>query len=168
MKTILYKARKCYRIKNIVSENYFLFDDEKKALQAIRELDDKCFVVIMGYYQLETFKLYRALSKAKIPYAAYQTAAMNDIFKGTSSLLSGYHQAYPLLPKELDLLPGLIMNRVAMSAIICEWRAIDHPDNQEYILGGIQRMWKTLEALLKSDLEGVATTLKNNLTPVVD
>jgi hypothetical protein len=29
-------------------------------------------------------------------------------------------------------------------------------------------MWKTLEALLKSDLEGVATTLKNNLTPVVD
>jgi hydroxylysine kinase len=100
--------------------------------------------------------------------AAYQTAAMNDIFKGTSSLLSGYHQTYPLLPKELDLLPGLIMNRVAMSAIICEWRAIDHSDNQEYILGGIQRMWKTLETLLKSDLEGVATTLKNNLTPVVD
>jgi hypothetical protein len=61
-----------HRIEKIVSEDYFLFYDEKKAIQAIPKLGEGCFVVIAGYYQLETFKIYRALSKANIPYAAWQ------------------------------------------------------------------------------------------------
>ena len=32
-------------------------------------------MVVSGYYQLQTFKIYRALSKANIPYAAWQTSA---------------------------------------------------------------------------------------------
>ena len=40
-----------HRIEKIVSEDYFLFYDDKKALQAIRELDGECFVVIIGYYE---------------------------------------------------------------------------------------------------------------------
>jgi len=63
------------RIEKITSEDYFLFYDEKKAIKAIHELGEGCFVVIMGYYQLESFKIYRALSKAKIPYAAYITSS---------------------------------------------------------------------------------------------
>ena len=62
-----------HRIEKIISEDYFLFHDEKKAIQAIHELGEDCFVVIMGYYQLQTFKIYRALSKANIPYAAWIT-----------------------------------------------------------------------------------------------
>ena len=64
-----------HRIEKIISEDYFLFHDEKKAIQAIHELGEDCFVVIMGYYQLQTFKIYRALCKANIPYAAWQTSA---------------------------------------------------------------------------------------------
>ena len=64
-----------HRIEKITSEDYFLFSDEKKAIQAIHELGEDCFVVIMGYYQLQTFKIYRALSKANIPYAAWVTGA---------------------------------------------------------------------------------------------
>jgi hypothetical protein len=63
-----------HRIEKIISEDYFLFYDEKKAIQAIHELGENCFVVCTAYYQLETFKIYRALSKTKIPYAAWQTS----------------------------------------------------------------------------------------------
>ena len=97
--------------------------------------------------------------------ASYQTVAMNDIFKGTLSLLSGFNRVCPLNADELDLLPGLIMNRIAMSVIICEWRAIDHPENKEYILGGIKKTWKTLETLVEKDLKAIATQLKNSLKP---
>ena len=100
--------------------------------------------------------------------ASYQTVAMNDIYKGTVSFLSGYNRVCPLNTEELDLLPGLIMNRIVMSVIICEWRAIDHPENQEYILGGITKTWKTLETLIEEDLEGIATQLKNSLIPVIE
>jgi hypothetical protein len=62
------------RIDKFISDDYFLFYDEKKAIQAIHELGEDCFVVVMGYYQLETFKIYRALSKTNIPYAAWQTS----------------------------------------------------------------------------------------------
>ncbi len=51
------------------SKNYILFKENKKAHQAIEELDKECFVVVIGYYQAETFKFYRALSKSNIPYA---------------------------------------------------------------------------------------------------
>jgi hypothetical protein len=64
-----------HRIEKIISEDYFLFSDEKKAIKAIHELGEDCFVVISGYYQLQTFKIYRALSKANIPYAAYITSS---------------------------------------------------------------------------------------------
>jgi hypothetical protein len=64
-----------HRIGKIISEDYFLFYDEKKAIKAIHELGEDCFVVVIGYYQLESFKIYRALSKAKIPYAAYITSS---------------------------------------------------------------------------------------------
>jgi hypothetical protein len=64
-----------HRIEKIISEDYFLFYDEVKAIQAIHGLGEDCFVVVSGYYQLKTFKIYRALSKANIPYAAWQTSS---------------------------------------------------------------------------------------------
>jgi hypothetical protein len=64
-----------HRIEKIISDDYSLFYDEKKAIQAIHELDEDCFVVVAGYYQLENFKIYRALSKANIPYAAFITSS---------------------------------------------------------------------------------------------
>ena len=62
-----------HRIEKITSKDYFLFHDEKKAIQAIHELGEDCFVVVMGYYQARTFKIYRALSRANITYAAWVT-----------------------------------------------------------------------------------------------
>jgi hypothetical protein len=63
------------RIEKITSKDYFLFYDEKKAIQAINELGESCFVVVTGYYELKTFNIYRALSKTKTPYASWITSA---------------------------------------------------------------------------------------------
>ena len=57
------------------SEDYFQFYDNKKAIQAIHELGEECFVVVTGYYQLETFNIFRTLSKSQVPYAAWHTDA---------------------------------------------------------------------------------------------
>ena len=81
-----------HRIEKITSEDYFLFSDEKKAIQAIHELGEDCFVVIMGYYQLQTFKIYRALCKANIPYAAWITLFYSYTLY---YFLNGFVIAYP-------------------------------------------------------------------------
>ena len=52
-------------------EDYFLFHEEKVAVQAIQNLGSECFVVITGYYQAENFKICQALSRTSIPYAIY-------------------------------------------------------------------------------------------------
>ena len=39
-----------HRIEKIISEDYFLFYDEVKAIQAIHGLGEDCFVVVTSYY----------------------------------------------------------------------------------------------------------------------
>ena len=51
------------------SKSQFPFYDNDKAIQAIRKLDKECFVIMSGWYQKETFSIYKALSKSNIPYA---------------------------------------------------------------------------------------------------
>ena len=64
----------------------------------------------------------------------------------------------------MDLLPSLVVNRIAMTAIISEWRAKEHPENQDYILGNINRTWEVLKKLQKSEYVEAAEQLKNNLS----
>ena len=45
------------RIEKITSKDYFLFYNEKKAIQAINELGESCFVVVAGFYQLKNFNI---------------------------------------------------------------------------------------------------------------
>ena len=52
-----------------VIENYFLVHEDKEAVQAIQSLGSECFVVMVGFYQAENFKIFQALSKTSIPYA---------------------------------------------------------------------------------------------------
>ena len=95
--------------------------------------------------------------------AAYQTVSCGDLFQGTADILKGYHSANPLQEQELDLLPSLVVNRIAMTAIISEWRAKEHPENQDYILGNINRTWEVLNRLHKQEYADIAERLKNSL-----
>ena len=95
--------------------------------------------------------------------AAYQAVSYADLFLGTTYILKGYHSANPLQEQEVDLLPSLVVNRIAMTAIISEWRAKEHPENQDYILGNINRTWEVLNKFQKHDYAEIAEQLKNNL-----
>ena len=95
--------------------------------------------------------------------AAYQTVSCADLFLGTADILKGYHSVNPLQEQELDLLPSLVVNRIAMTAIISEWRAKEHPKNQDYILGNINRTWEVLNRLHKQEYADIAERLKNSL-----
>ena len=88
--------------------------------------------------------------------AAYQTVATEDLVQGTVHLLSGYQKEYPLNENELALLPALITNRITMTVIIGEWRGAQHPENKQYILGGVDQSWRVLEELCMLNLESVA------------
>ena len=88
--------------------------------------------------------------------AAYQTVATEDLIQGTTHLLSGYQKEYPLNENELALLPALIINRITMTVIIGEWRSVQHPENKQYILGGVEKSWRILEELCTLNLDGVA------------
>ena len=95
--------------------------------------------------------------------AAYQTVNCADLFLGTTDILTGYHSINPLQEQELDLLPSLVVNRIAMTAIISEWRAKEHPENQDYILGNINRTWEALNKFQKHEYADIAERLKNSL-----
>ena len=90
--------------------------------------------------------------------AAYQTTATKDLIQGTTHLLSGYQKEYPLNENELALLPALITNRITMTVIIGEWRGAQHPENKQYILGGVEKSWRILEELCRLNLESAAET----------
>jgi len=55
------------------------------------------------------------------------------------------------------------VNRIAMTAIISEWRAKEHPKNQDYILGNIIRTWEVLNRIQKQEYADIADQLKNSL-----
>jgi hypothetical protein len=67
------------------SEIYSLFNEKKKAVQAIQNLGDECFVVMLGFYHAESFKIFRPLSKTNIPYAIYSA----NTFPGTMGCKEG-------------------------------------------------------------------------------
>jgi len=95
--------------------------------------------------------------------AAYQSVSSEDLSLGTTDILKGYHSVNPLQEQEIDLLPSLVVNRIAMTAIISEWRAKEHPENQDYILGSINRTWEALNKFQKHDYAEIAEQLKNSL-----
>ena len=95
--------------------------------------------------------------------AAYQAVSCADLFLGSVDILKGYHSVNPLQEHEIDLLPSLVVNRIAMTAIISEWRAKEHPENQDYILGNINRTWEVLSKFQKHDYAKIAEQLKNSL-----
>jgi len=78
---------------------------------------------------------------------AYQLFDVPDPLSAACDLLGAYHVTNPLREQELDLLLELIIGRILMSATISEWRAREHPENAEYILGDMDATWNALKAL---------------------
>jgi 4-aminobutyrate aminotransferase-like enzyme/Ser/Thr protein kinase RdoA (MazF antagonist) len=69
-----------------------------------------------------------------------------DLVGAAAEIIAGYHEIIPLEDTELRILYDLIAARLTMLNVIAFWRVTLHPDNQEYIIGGVEKTWHTLEA----------------------
>ena len=47
--------------------------------------------------------------------------------------------------------------------VISEWRASEHPENREYILGSVEKAWTVLEGIVTSGYEHSAEELTDYL-----
>jgi len=70
----------------------------------------------------------------------------NDPVGAAAEVIAGYHEIIPLEDAELRILYDLIAARLTMLNVIAAWRVTLHPDNREYITGGVEQTWTTLEA----------------------
>jgi len=95
--------------------------------------------------------------------ASYQVVKQQDLFIGTCDLLAGYQDEYPLTEAEISLLPGLIVNRITMTLVISEWRAAEHPENRDYILGAVEQTWAALQNILAKGYKNTSKELTDYL-----
>jgi len=68
-----------------------------------------------------------------------------DPVETAAEIIVGFHEIIPLEDAELRILYDLIAARLTMLNIIASWRVTIHPDNKEYIIGGVEQTWITLE-----------------------
>ena len=59
----------------------------------------------------------------------------DDPYAGVLPIVAAYNDVTPLEAAEIGLLPRLIAVRLAATITISSWRASEHPDNRDYILG---------------------------------
>ncbi|GAG03202.1 unnamed protein product, partial [marine sediment metagenome] len=66
-------------------------------------------------------------------------------------IIAGYHEMIPLESAELRVLYDLIAARLTMLNVIAYWRLTLHPYNREYIMGGVEETWTSLEVWRAQD-----------------
>lgn len=100
--------------------------------------------------------------------AAYQVIGRDDELGALAEIAAAFHAVRPLEPAEIDVLFHLVQLRLATSVAICAWRAREHPDNVDYILGGHEASLRTMERLEAIDEREATRVLRHELgLPVV-
>jgi len=86
-------------------------------------------------------------------------APVNDLFAAGRDLLRGYLGVTELSAEELQLIPHLVMARVAARALITSFRAQVMPDNSTYILRNTEQGWAQLEWFLEHSVVDLSAML---------
>jgi len=66
-------------------------------------------------------------------------------------IVTGYNDVISLEKEELRVLFDLIGTRLAMLNLIASWRDTIHPENHDYIVGGIEQTWRVLKVWREQD-----------------
>jgi 4-aminobutyrate aminotransferase-like enzyme len=72
-----------------------------------------------------------------------------------AEIVSGYHEMIQLEEPELHILYDLIAARLITLNVIAIWRVTIHPNNSDYIMGGVEETWHTLKAWRGLDSDDV-------------
>ena len=68
----------------------------------------------------------------------------NDPVEVAAEIIAAYNETIPLEPAEISILYDLIATRLTMLNVIATWRVTLYPENQEYIMGGVEQVWDIL------------------------
>ncbi len=79
--------------------------------------------------------------------ASYHVRADNNPLADVTEYVSAYRAVSPLHDEEFKLLTDLVVTRLAMTVLITSWRAVQYPDNRDYILRNAPHAWRGLEAI---------------------
>jgi hypothetical protein len=91
-------------------QNYFLFLSESEGLKSISELPPDSFAIIIFGFGPASFKIYRSLSKARIPYCPLTNSSLPEDEKQKSSeILSTVNRAIKkIFPLNIDTLKKIL------------------------------------------------------------
>ncbi|WP_405236195.1 aminotransferase class III-fold pyridoxal phosphate-dependent enzyme [Lentisalinibacter orientalis] len=95
--------------------------------------------------------------------AAYQLIGHDEPLAVLAEIAAAFHAVRPLEPAEVDILFHLVQLRLATSVAICAWRAREHPENVDYILGGHEASLRTMEQLEAIDEQEATRVLRREL-----
>jgi len=70
---------------------------------------------------------------------------IDDPVAVAAQIVSGYNERIPLEEVELRSLFDLVGARLTMLNVIASWRVTIHPDNHDYIMGGVDSTWRILK-----------------------
>ena len=89
---------------------------------------------------------------------------------GTAAeVTAGYHAVTPLEDDELRLIFDLVATRCAMYVAVANWRVCDHPENSDYIMGGVEEAAALLDQMREWGAERMYDELRRACaTPVAD
>jgi 4-aminobutyrate aminotransferase-like enzyme/Ser/Thr protein kinase RdoA (MazF antagonist) len=108
----------------------------------VSEDDPGCIVGIIDFGDMTHTSLIIDLATTIAP----MLHGYNDPVGVATEVIAGYHEIIPLKDAELRILYDLIAARLTMLNVIAAWRVTLHPDNRDYITGGVEQTWATLEA----------------------
>jgi Ser/Thr protein kinase RdoA (MazF antagonist) len=80
---------------------------------------------------------------------SYQITTVGHPLESFAQFLAAYRSVLPLLPQEVEILPDLILVRLALWITITSWRAFREPDNAHYVLRNARTVYTSLERLLQ-------------------
>jgi hydroxylysine kinase len=86
---------------------------------------------------------------------AHQCRDETDSVAAACDVLKGYHAVKPLTEQEVNLLWDLICTRISIGVAIRAWRTATVPEICSYDPKKYERLWISLEALLRSGAEAI-------------
>jgi 4-aminobutyrate aminotransferase-like enzyme/Ser/Thr protein kinase RdoA (MazF antagonist) len=117
----------------------------------VAENDPGCIVGIIDFGDMTHTPLVIDLATTIAP----MLRGHDDPLGVAAEIVSGYHETIQLEELELHILYDLIAARLIMLNVIAIWRVTIHPNNRDYIMGGVEERWHTLNAWRALDPEDV-------------
>lgn len=97
--------------------------------------------------------------------AAHQTFGEADPAAAVADVLAGYDEVSPLADSELDLLPVLVLTRLAVRMTIISKRRTTRPDDTHFDPGVEASVWATIETLVNTDMNISGANLREARRP---